>query len=102
MWYRNHVVSKVAGRLMDEGHIVFSPITHSRVIASKHNVDQLDHDYWLYQDRWFVKHCTRVYVLAIWGWKKSKGVAEEMRWAETFGKPVVLINRKGEANCCRD
>lgn len=92
MWYRNHAVSKLAGTLMDRGYIVFSPITHSRVIASKHKVGQMDHDYWLNQDEWFIKHCDELWVFKQPGWESSKGMAQEIHWAYEWDKPIVCID----------
>ena len=93
MWYRNHIVSKIAGQLMDEGYIVFSPITHSRVIAYKHKVSQLDHDYWLRQDKWFIENCDELWVLKQPGWESSVGVGKEIWWAYELGKPIVGIDK---------
>lgn len=87
----------IAGQLIDKGHFVFSPISHSHPIWEACN---RRHDYkvWLRQDFQFVKWADEIYVVVVngkWGIKKistSRGVKRELGWAKRFGKKVKYIN----------
>lgn len=95
MWCRCRTVTKVAAILMGEGHNVFSPITHSHHIARIGKLPQLDHEFWLRMDKWYVDRCDQVYVLNVVGWSKSVGVQREIEWAKEQNKSVYFINKKG-------
>ena len=89
------VSNKVAGDLIDKGHYVFSPITHSHPIWLAHNKKH-NHKVWMRQDRAFVKWADWLYVVVIGkdGMKliqKSKGVQKEIQWAQESGKKIKYI-----------
>lgn len=77
---------------MDQGHIVFSPISHSHPISIHANPDPFDHDFWLRQDLPFMSVCDEVYIYCIPGWENSKGIKREIEHAERLGKPVRYIS----------
>lgn len=83
-------VNKVAGKLMREGHIVFSPISHSHPIAEEIG-GHLDHDFWLNQDFEFIRWCSDLYVLALPGWGDSTGIKRELEYAALMGKKIMFI-----------
>ena len=51
---RVHLSDRVAARLISQGHIVFSPLTHSHRIA-RHLSNALDLCFWLRQDLTFLE-----------------------------------------------
>lgn len=85
---RFHAANRAAAALMQAGHIVFSPISHSHPVAECMKGAECDHDFWLYQDWAFLEWADCVVVNTIDGWMESKGIAQELQWAEDMGKPV--------------
>jgi len=84
-------VNKKAAELMEEGHIVFSPISHS-VPINAHFRDEKDLDFWLRQDLPLLEMCDEVWVLALPGWKESLGVQAEMVHARLYRKPIRILH----------
>ena len=79
-----------AGLLIEKGYSVFAPITQSHRIATlSSTINSNDHDMWMECDLAILKHCQQVVVLAIPGYKESKGVAEEVAFANENGIPVA-------------
>jgi hypothetical protein len=83
----------VAANVLKKGYNVFSPITHSHIIAEKGNLEALDHEFWLALDRWYVDRCDQIWVYNQPGWMESTGVNREMDWAWKQEKPVILIDK---------
>jgi nucleoside 2-deoxyribosyltransferase len=86
---RYEAVCQAAAELISRGHIVFSPVAHSHTIATYGLPG--DWEFWQRTDRWFIRHCQRLVVLTLPGWRESQGVAAEMEIARGLGKPVVLL-----------
>jgi len=80
---------QAAAYLMKQGHIVFSPIAHSHGIARF--VDG-DHAFWMKQDLEFLKNCSEMIVLILPGWDRSKGIKEEIEFAESNGITVRYMD----------
>jgi len=89
---------KYAAKLMERGHIVFSPLSHSHPISKHCKVDPTDHDFWLRQDLAWLKACHRMHVLCLDGWQESKGVKEEIEEALKRKIPVFLVSIYREKN----
>lgn len=83
--------NRVAGRLMNDGHIVFSPISHTHPIAVECKLPG-GWDYWRKFDEAFLSWCDCVYVVRLDGWERSKGVAAECAIARDMSKPVVYVD----------
>lgn len=83
--------NRVSGRLMQEGHIVFSPISHSHPIAQTCELPA-HWDYWKEADTAFLSWCDEVRVVMLDGWQRSKGVNAEMEIAEMIGKKIRFID----------
>jgi hypothetical protein len=94
----------VAGMLISEGFLVFSPISHSHPIwdaMKNEKILQNTYDTWLTQDKAFVEWCDEIFVVELVGEEvknegyglimKSKGVKQEIEWATEMGKPVKVI-----------
>jgi hypothetical protein len=79
-----------AAQLMEAGHIVYSPLSHSHRIA--YYIDNhLDHDFWLKQCLPFVDWCDEVWVMTVDGYKESRGINKEIEYAKKTGKPVEYL-----------
>ena len=81
---------KVAGKLMGQGHIVFSPIAHTHPIAVEGNLDR-GWGFWGKFDYEFVSFSEEVWVVKMDGWDTSRGVAAEIKLATELGKPVKFL-----------
>ena len=82
------VANRVAGLLMEDGHIVFSPISHSHSIGVHRN----DFDFWMAQDLPWLETCDKLMVLKNEGWEESRGVQRELQVAEQLCLPVEYID----------
>lgn len=82
-----------AAKLMAEGHIVYSAISHSHPIAVENGLG-LDWAYWRPVDAYFIGICDEVRVLKYPGWDRSKGIEAEIRLAESIGKPIKYMEWK--------
>ena len=86
---RFRAVNEYAAELLREGHLVFSPISHSHPIAVQCDLPT-DHDFWREWNRTFIKWCDVLYVAALDGWLQSKGVQWEIARAKSTGKEVII------------
>lgn len=86
-------VNIAAGKLMNEGHLVFSPISHTHPIAVACDLP-LGFDFWEEYDRTFIGWCDLMYVLTLENWLKSKGVIREMDIAKAMGKPISFLGKE--------
>ncbi len=87
---RFHAAALAAGKLMQDGMLVFSPIAHTHPIAVACDLPR-GWDYWHKYDRWFIKRCSCVVVLQIPGWNISTGVRGKIEMAAELGKPVLYL-----------
>jgi nucleoside 2-deoxyribosyltransferase len=99
--YSFRIANKVAAKLMSEGHVVFSPISHSHNIAD-HLPDKLrtDSKWWMEQDLPMIDWCDEVHAVCIGEngselIAESKGVVEEIEYANKLRKPVKIIDYYG-------
>jgi hypothetical protein len=71
-----------------QGHIVFSPISHSHPIAMENNLPTT-FEFWAKQNHAMIDWCNVVMVLRLYRWQESKGIADEIRYAKLIDKKVV-------------
>jgi hypothetical protein len=86
-------ISWVAAQLMRKGIKVFSPISHTHPIAQAGGLPG-DWNFWREYDLSMLRRCKRMVVLMAEGWKKSKGLQAEIKFAGEMGIPVDYF--KGE------
>lgn len=86
---RHTMVTRAAFKLMRQGIMVYSPLTHNLPI------DRLgihgDWKTWKEFDHTMISKCDRVIVLKLPGWEKSKGVAAEIARGEELGLPIEWL-----------
>lgn len=75
---------------LQQGHIVFSPITHCHVMANMYHLPK-DYKFWQHMDRGMIDASDEVWVLKMDGWERSEGITDEIAYAESLGKPVKYI-----------
>ena len=78
-----------AAELMEQGNLVFSPLSHSHPISHHCEVDPTDHDFWLRQDLWILDICDEMHILCLDGWSSSMGIQTEIHRAVELMLPVV-------------
>lgn len=86
-------LTDVAAQLMNEGNIVYSPITHSHPIAIKHSLPG-DWGYWQASCEAMLSRCDKMVIVKMEGWEKSVGLAGEIEIANALGIPIEYY--KGE------
>ncbi len=84
-------VNKVAARLMQAGHLVFSPISHGHPIQAAGDLPT-DWGYWQRYCEKMLSVCTSLVIVKLDGWKESVGVAAEFELAKKFGLLTVFID----------
>lgn len=97
----NEVANKVSANLMKDGHVVFSPISHSHPIAN--NLDKSlrkDHEFWMKQDLPILAKCDELCLVNIKGIgidskkliNESRGVQEEINFAKKENIEIKSID----------
>jgi hypothetical protein len=87
---RYWAVVKKATELMRAGECVFSPIAHTHEIGLMLG-REVDHEFWMRQDKSLLQHASKLKVLTLEGWQQSRGVAEEIEAAKAMGIPVEYV-----------
>lgn len=88
--YRFKMANRAAAKLMGDGHIVYSPISHTHPIAMEGDLP-LDWAYWQSVDEFYIRLCEKVVVLELNGWQKSEGVRAEIDIARALNKPIEFM-----------
>jgi nucleoside 2-deoxyribosyltransferase len=88
---RYAALTEAAAKLIKDGHIVFSPITHLHPVDAFLRPTEYDTDWWFALDEPFMAACTELVILTLDGWEDSKGTAAERAWFEERGLPVTFM-----------
>jgi hypothetical protein len=88
---RYELVCAQAGLLMRAGLLVFSPISHSHGISLYGELHATDWEYWKPVDFWHLHRMDELWVLCLFGWRRSRGVSGEIEEAKRLGKPVRYV-----------
>jgi len=94
------IANIVAGQLMEEGFVVFSPVSHSHSIAQYLPFSLLtDHNFWMRQDIPLVAWADKVIVVIIGEdghnlVQNSKGVQKELSIAKALQLPITYYTIK--------
>ena len=84
-------VCEVQAKLMTAGYAVFSPLANSIPAVELGNL-QIDHSDFMRFDNIILRRCDELLVLALDGWRESKGVQEEIQEAIALRKPVLVLH----------
>jgi hypothetical protein len=87
---RFEIANAVSARLMKEGEVIFSPISHSHPMV-KYGLPG-DWNYWKNQDIMFLNVCSEFCVVMLEGWEESTGVSSEIAHMEQRGIDVQFID----------
>jgi len=87
---RAAMASRAAAFFMQQGHVIYSPITHGHNIEPylKSPFETDAHSFWMPQCLPFVEAASELWVLCLPGWLVSKGVLEEIEFAQKLKKPI--------------
>ena len=85
-------INKIAAQLMNQGFIVYSPISASHQISVDHELP-FTFDYWEASCEAFIDWCDYLYVYENDGWKESVGVKAEIAYAQKIGKEIRFIKK---------
>ena len=85
------LVNRVAGKLIQQGLHIYSPISHSHPIALVTDLPT-DWDYWQHYCEEMLFACGSLMVLTIDGWRESIGVQAEIELALAMGKPIQYVS----------
>jgi len=88
---RFRAANRAAARLMAEGLLVFSPISHSHPIAECGELPG-NWAYWEAFDRAVLGACSELRVLKVDGYQTSEGIAAEILIARELGMPVTFAD----------
>ncbi len=88
--YRQQAVTKAAARLQENGHFVFSPLTHNIPLIEEGITNSWDT--WKSYDLSMLLKCDALYVLKLEGWETSQGVQEEIKAAKEIGLPIYELD----------
>lgn len=80
------------GKLLAAGVHVYSPIWATHRAGVLHELPK-DHLFWLAFNKAFIDPAVGILVADISGWKDSKGCVQEIEYAKSQGKPVILVSR---------
>lgn len=87
---RARAAARYAGQLMNDGQVVYSPITHCHPIAELIDLPK-GWDFWKRFDTEMIRRCDEMIVLCLEGWRESRGVQAEIRIAEEMGLPISYV-----------
>ena len=83
-------VCRKAGEIINLGLLVYSPITHCHPIAKIYDLPK-DYKYWKKVNHEFIMWADEVWILMLPGWDYSAGIKDELRFADSFLKPVRFL-----------
>ena len=84
------IANAVSARLMNKGYCVFSPISHSHIMARDNSLP-VTWDFWKEIDTEFIKWADELWVVELDGWQDSTGVQAEIEIALSFKKTIVRV-----------
>lgn len=91
--YRFSEVNKQACRLMNEGYIVYSPISHGHAIALSGDLP-VTWDYWEESCIAYLSYSHKLVVLCLDGWEESQGVQAEITIAKSMNITLEYLKVK--------
>jgi len=90
---RFYKVLEYTNRLIQQDKIAFSAIVYGHPFADRLHAP-INFEYWRSLNHHMIFVASEVHVLMLEGWDISKGVADEIAYAEEIGKPITYVNWK--------
>jgi hypothetical protein len=82
---------RVACGLLAQGHRVIAPIAFYHLIA-KVGCLPPEFEFWDQLDEQLILVCGELWIIAMLGWKSSRGINNEVIKARRWGKPIYLVD----------
>lgn len=95
MKQRFKYVTRVAAKLLAQGHNVFSPITQCYLMAQEEDLPNT-WEFWSEIDLFYLDLADYLYILPLPGWEESTGVEAEVARARQLNIPIRFVNLQGE------
>ncbi len=89
-WSRYKKTCSAAARMMAEGIAVFSPLANTIPAVHLGGLD-IDHAAFLRIDKTILARCDELLILALDGWRQSRGVQQEAAEAIRLHLPIILV-----------
>ncbi len=83
-------ISRVAAKLVSEGHVAISPITYGHTLLDFKKMPS-DWQFWQNFCSQILYKCDKLLVVKMEGWEKSRGVKDEMSIARDHGIPIEYM-----------
>lgn len=74
-------------RHLAAGRFIYSPIVYAHPLAVRHNLPTSAEWWWAF-NKTMIDHCDMIWVLCLRDWENSRGVRDEIDYAEIIGKLV--------------
>lgn len=91
---RFYAAMRATAIILKRGEFVYSPIVHCHEMAILHNMETMDFKYWQAFDEHMIGLSDEIQVLCIDGWRESRGVQSEIKFAEANLIPVSYIDHE--------
>jgi hypothetical protein len=85
-------ISNIAGRMVQSGVSVYSPIAHTHPLAKYGNLDPLDHTLWLKFDEAMMRVSNALVIATMPGWRNSTGIEYEIAFFREKGKAAYTVD----------
>lgn len=89
---RFEAVSKCAAHFIHQGVHIMSPISQTYWMH-ENGFTQGNFDFWQGWNKANIRHCKKLFVLQLPGWRDSIGVKGEVEYAQSLGIPVYTVNQ---------
>lgn len=81
----------VTAFLIDNGVKAFSPIVHCHLMDDYITTEDT-HPLWMELDKSLLYRSSGLLVVKMKGWLQSKGIKQEIEWAEEWGLPILFMS----------
>lgn len=85
--FRFNLVSQLACDFITQGIYVFAASTHNTAIEEFGAVESR-FEHWKNFNHTMIEHCDQLIVIRIDGWETSKGVSDQIKFAQLKGIPI--------------
>lgn len=90
--HRFRSVTWIASKLMQQGELIYSPITHGHALTMVNRRIPTDWKHWESHCKAVLQACEIVLVATLPGWEESVGVQAELKIASELGIGFKLIS----------
>ena len=87
---RYEAACKAVGEIVRMGHLAYSPIVHWHPVAVRQDLPR-DVIFWQKYNQSFLDWADELWVKAMAGWSESKGLRQEIDYANSVKKPVFFF-----------